>query len=168
MLIFRYLLAAIIVLAGIYFIGREQGFFSKNLPEPRVTQQPVPTEKTPACDPIQYAVTRVFSSKTYKDLAPCLANSVRYSRFESSDSRNLNPEQLVQEISNLSREANSWITNPDDPAIKQLKIAHEVAWYDAVIVLADNKIGFAFNLDREGKIMTAVFISNYPAISSTP
>lgn len=167
----RYLLALLMVLGGGYFIAKEQGFLTsapattsyqtKILPSP----SSINLTNAPACEPIQYSITRIFAYKAYQDLTPCLAESVRFSRFESSDSRNLSPQEIVQEITKLSQGVNSWITNPDDAAVKKLRELHINAWSEAIIVLADNKTGFVFTLDKDKRIWTVVFITNYPAIS---
>lgn len=149
------LIIAIIAVAG-YLIFSE-------LKSPQPAPQPSPAPKA-MCEPMQYSLTRIFAAKAYKDLANCLAPSVRYSRFESSDSRQLTPTQTVAEIAKLSSEVKVWTTNPDDPVMKKLRENHINAWSDAYFALADNKIGFAFDLNRDGQIQTVVFMSNYPAL----
>lgn len=126
---------------------------------------PAPAAKQPPCEPMQYALTRIFAAKAYQDLANCLAPSVRYSRFESSDSRQLTPAQTVAEITSLTTGVQAWTTNPDDPVVKKLRANHINAWSEAYFALADNKTGFAFNLNREGQIQTVVLMTNYPALA---
>lgn len=165
------LLAFAIVGGSLYLIQRKVPLENKPaIPSPSLSSAPqailvpspsAPAPATPACEPMQYALTRIFAAKAYADLMPCLAPVVRFSRFESSQALSLGPEELVTQVQNLSAGVNSWITNPDDPAIKKLREAHINAWSDAYIVLADNARAFAFTLDKDGRIWTAVYIDNY-------
>lgn len=170
MKIIFFIIIGIFFAIAIFNVGRKYDQIQKINPTPTpVKIQPTSSPKvsTPPVEiPKSTTTTLTFEEalrlKSPEALENFMGDTVSFSNFESVSKKSLAPQAAAEQLVSYLNKASSWVMSQNDSDILKLKNDYPQAYFESFIILDDQKSGIAFSLNKDNKVLTVIFMSDYP------